>query len=97
VLVVVVMAMLVLSGGLFELSGQAVLNQISWLAPTRWGFAAGGATVDLLRMVRPIYNDPLWTHSVGSWLRAILLLTVQIALLTAAARFAMRRLEPGRQ
>lgn len=96
VLVVVVMAMLVLSGGLFELSGQAVLDQISWLAPTRWGFAATASTVDLLAMVRPIFDDPLWTHGAGSWWRATLLLTVQIALLTAAARLAMRRLEPGR-
>ncbi|QSB16983.1 FHA domain-containing protein [Natronosporangium hydrolyticum] len=97
VLVVVVMAMLVLSGGLFELHGQAVLNQISWTSPTRWGFAAGGSTVDLLSMVRPIFTDPLWTHSTGSWWRSILLLVVQIALLGAAARLAMRRLEPGRR
>jgi hypothetical protein len=94
VLVVLVMGMLVLSGGLFEISGEPVLNQVSWLSPTRWGFAAGGATVDILSMV-PL-DDSLWTHSAGSWWRAILLLALQIALLTAAARFAMRRLEPGR-
>jgi ABC-type multidrug transport system ATPase subunit len=96
VLVVVVMAMLVLSGGLFELAGEPVLDQISWLSPTRWGFAAGASTVDLLSMVRAI-DDSLWTHSAGSWWRAILLLALQIAALTVAARFAMRRLEPGRQ
>jgi hypothetical protein len=96
VLVVVVMAMLVLSGGLFELAGEAVLNQVSWLSPTRWGFAAGASTVDLLSMV-PTIQDPLWTHSAGSWWRAILLLALQIGLLTAAARVAMRRLEPGRR
>jgi ABC-type multidrug transport system ATPase subunit/pSer/pThr/pTyr-binding forkhead associated (FHA) protein len=95
VLVVVVMAMLVLSGGLFELAGEPVLNQVSWLSPTRWGFAAGASTVDLLSMV-PSLEDSLWTHSAGSWWRAILLLAFQIALLTVAARFAMRRLEPGR-
>ncbi|MGH3682705.1 MAG: ABC transporter permease, partial [Natronosporangium sp.] len=94
VLVVAVMAMLVLSGGLFELAGEPVLNQVSWLSPTRWGFAAGASTVDLLSMV-PI-DDSLWAHSAGSWWRAILLLAVQIGLLTAAARLAMRRLEPGR-
>jgi hypothetical protein len=96
VLVVLVMAMLVLSGGLFELAGEPVLNQVSWLSPTRWGFAAGASTVDLLSMLRSI-DDPLWTHSAGSWWRAILLLALQIAALTVAARFAMRRLEPGRQ
>jgi ABC-type multidrug transport system ATPase subunit len=96
VLVVVVMAMLVLSGGLFELAGEAVLDQLSWLSPTRWGFAAGAATVDLLRMV-PTIQDPLWTHTAGSWWRAVLLLALQIGLLTGAARLAMRRLEPGRR
>lgn len=95
VLVIVVMAMLVLSGGLFELAGEAVLNQVSWLFPTRWGFAAGAATVDLLSMV-PI-TDPLWTHEPSSWWRAIILLGVQIVVLTATARLAMRRLEPGRR
>jgi ABC-type multidrug transport system ATPase subunit len=96
VLVVAVMAMLVLSGGLFELAGEAVLNQVSWLSPTRWGFAAGASTVDLLSMV-PTLQDSLWTHSAGSWWRAVLLLALQIGLLTAAARLAMRRLEPGRR
>lgn len=95
VLVVLVMAMLVLSGGLFALSDQPVLNQVSWLSPTRWGFAAGAATVDLLSMVRPIFDDPLWQATAGSWWRAILLLALQIVLLTAAARLAIRRLEPG--
>lgn len=97
VLVVVVMAMLVLSGGLFELDGQAVLNQISWLSPTRWGFAAGASTVDLLSMVRPIFDDSLWRHTAGAWWRSVLLLALQITLLTGAARLAMRRLEPGRR
>jgi ABC-type multidrug transport system ATPase subunit len=94
VLVVVVMAMLVLSGGLFALADEPVLNQVSWLSPTRWGFAAGASTVDLLSMV-PI-DDPLWTHTAGAWWRAILFLTLQIGVLTVAARLAMRRLEPGR-
>jgi ABC-type multidrug transport system ATPase subunit len=96
VLVVAVMAMLVLSGGLFELAGEAVLDQVSWLSPTRWGFAAGASTVDLLGMV-PTIQDPLWTHSPGSWWRAVLLLALQIGLLAGAARLAIRRLEPGRR
>lgn len=95
VLVVVVMAQLVLSGGLFELAGEAVLNAISWLSPTRWGFAAGASTVDLRSMLRVI-DDPLWAATDGAWWRSILLLLTQIALLALAARLAMRRLEPGR-
>ncbi|HET6211327.1 MAG TPA: FHA domain-containing protein [Micromonosporaceae bacterium] len=95
VLVVLVMAQLVLSGGLFELQGEAVLNQISWLAQTRWGFAAGASTVDLLRL-SPV-EDSLWQHTAGAWWRSIGLLALHGAVLTAAARLALLRHEPGRQ
>jgi ABC-type multidrug transport system ATPase subunit/pSer/pThr/pTyr-binding forkhead associated (FHA) protein/ABC-type multidrug transport system permease subunit len=94
VLVVAVMAQLVLSGGLFELTGQAVLEQVSWLAPTRWGFAAGAATVNLEPIVG--IKDHLWDHTVPSWWRAIVLLIVETVVLAAAARLALRRHEPGR-
>jgi len=94
VLVVSIMAQLVLSGGLFELEGQMVLNQISWLSPTRWGFAAGASTVDLRPIV--LMNDSLWAHTTGSWWRAAGLLCLQAAILTMAARLALRRHEPGR-
>nr|BFE66298.1 hypothetical protein GCM10020063_108240 [Dactylosporangium thailandense] len=95
VLVVVVMAQLVLSGGLFELDGQNVLEQISWLFPTRWGLAAGASTVDLQSMIP--FKDALWEHTTGAWWRSVLILFAQIALLIGLARLALRRSEPGRQ
>jgi ABC-type multidrug transport system ATPase subunit/pSer/pThr/pTyr-binding forkhead associated (FHA) protein len=94
VLVVAVMAQLVLSGGLFELNGQMVLEQVSWLSPTRWGFAAGAGTVDLQHIV--LMQDGLWAHTSSSWWRAVGLLCTQALLLTMAARLALRRHEPGR-
>jgi ABC-type multidrug transport system permease subunit len=93
VLVVAVMGQLVLSGGLFELHGQAILEQVSWLSPTRWGFAAGAGTVDLQAMTQ--INDPLWAHTASSWWRAVGLLLVQTVVLVAAARLTLRRHEPG--
>jgi ABC transport system ATP-binding/permease protein len=95
VLVVLVMAQLVLCGGLFELEGQPVMEQISWLFPTRWGLAAGGSTVDLQNLIG--LKDSLWTHSAGSWWRAIVFLVLQFAAFTALTRVALRRLEPGRE
>jgi ABC-type multidrug transport system ATPase subunit/pSer/pThr/pTyr-binding forkhead associated (FHA) protein len=95
ILVVAVMAQLVLSGGLFELDGQAVLEQVSWLFPTRWGMAAGASTVDLQPMVH--LTDHLWAHTAGAWWRSVLFLVLQFALLVGATRLALRRLEPGRQ
>jgi hypothetical protein len=94
VLVVAVMGQLVLSGGLFELNGQAVLEQVAWLSPTRWGFAAGAGTVDLNSMVRS--DDPLWVHEASSWWRAAALMVVQLLVLAGFARLALRRHEPGR-
>ncbi|MFI5912916.1 ATP-binding cassette domain-containing protein [Dactylosporangium sp. NPDC051541] len=95
VLVVAVMAQLVLSGGLFELGGQKVLEQISWLFPTRWGMAAGGSTVDLQSMIP--FKDALWEHTAGAWWRSVLILLLQIVVLVGLARLALRRSEPGRQ
>jgi ABC transport system ATP-binding/permease protein len=94
VLVVVVMTQLVLSGGLFELDGQRVLEQVSWVAQTRWGFAAAGSTVDLTNMA-PV-ADKLWDHTAFAWWRSVAVILVQGVLLAAAARLALVRHEPGR-
>ncbi len=95
VLVVTVMAQLVLSGGLFELHGSAVLDQVSWLAPARWGLAANAATVDLLHKVIG-FSDPQWVHSVSSWWRSIAYLLIEAAVLALLARLALRRHDPGK-
>jgi ABC transport system ATP-binding/permease protein len=93
ILVVSVMFQLVLSGGLFEIEGQRVLEIISTIDPSRWGFAAGAATTDLVGFPFP---DPIWTHTVFNWWRAVVVLLVQIGVLLVAARLALRRFEPGR-
>ena len=52
-LVLVVMFQVVLSGGIFPLHGKVGLEQASWLSPSRWGYAATGATVDLNHVIPP--------------------------------------------
>ena len=93
ILVVSVMTQLVLSGGLFAITGQRVLEIISWVDPSRWGFAAAAATTDLIGFPFP---DPLWTHVPFNWWRAVVIMVLQIAILAVATRFALRRFEPGR-
>ena len=44
---VAVMSQLVFSGGLIPVTGRIVLDQMSWVTPARWGFAATASTVDL--------------------------------------------------
>ncbi len=52
-LVVVVMFQVVLSGGVFPLHGKTGLEQASWVSPSRWGYAAAGATVNLNAVIPP--------------------------------------------
>ena len=93
ILVVSVMAQLVLSGGLFVIAGQNVLEIISWIDPSRWGFAASAATTNLVGFPFP---DPLWEHSAWNWWRSVVVVVLQIVLLVAATRLALRRFEPGK-
>ncbi|MBV1850318.1 ATP-binding cassette domain-containing protein [Catellatospora tritici] len=96
IMVVVVMAQLVFSGGLFLLAGNQIMEIIAWIFPTRWGFSAAAATVDVGKMLPKLFQDPLFTHSAETWWRAIVFIVVQMVVLTLLTRLAMRRLEPGR-
>ncbi len=47
-LVGLVMLQLVLSGALFEIAGRALLEQLAWLSPSRWGYAASASAIQLV-------------------------------------------------
>src|SRR6185437_1324688 len=69
-LVVTVLVEVVLSGGVIRLNGSAGLEQLAWLTPSRWGFAAVASTIDLNHVTPPPPGstaDPLWTHSAHAW------------------------------
>ncbi len=86
-LVISIMAQLVLCGGLIPIADRAGLEQLSWLAPSRWGFAAGASTVDVLTKV-PGQSDQLWEHTAGMWLlaQAMLLLIAVVGVAITARR-----------
>jgi ABC-type multidrug transport system ATPase subunit len=46
-LVVIVLFQVVLTGGIFALSGKAGIEQVAWASPSRWGFAAAASTTNL--------------------------------------------------
>ncbi|GAA2975084.1 ATP-binding cassette domain-containing protein [Actinokineospora diospyrosa] len=94
VLVVVVMAQLVLCGGMIPVTGRPVLAEVSWLAPSRWGYAAGSSTVDLAGFPGA-QDDPLWRHSAPWWLLSggVLVALAAVFLLSLARRLA--RSGPG--
>ncbi|MEO3927786.1 FHA domain-containing protein [Micromonosporaceae bacterium B7E4] len=96
VLVGLVMAQLVLCGGLFEVVDRTGVEQLSWFAPARWGYAAAAASVDLRSLTVNPSADALWRHTTGAWWWAMGVLALQGGVLTAATRWALRRHEPGR-
>ena len=93
ILVVSVMAQLVLSGGLFEVHGQKVLEIISVIDPSRWGYAGAAATTNLIGFP---FTDPLRDHLPFNLWRAAVVLVVLIAVLAGATRLALRNFEPGK-
>ncbi len=68
-LVVAIMSQLVFSGGMIPVTNRPVLDQLSWLTPARWGFAASASTVDLVNLVPgPLTpKDRWWEHTASSW------------------------------
>jgi ABC transport system ATP-binding/permease protein len=94
-LVVVVMFQVVLSGGIFALHGKAGLEEVAWLSPSRWGFAATASTSNLNHVIPPATpgsgngSDPLWNHTASTWLTDIGIL---LGLALAFALVTLRRL-----
>lgn len=78
-LVVSIMSQLVLGGGMIPVTGRTGLDQLSWLTPGRWGYAAGASTVDintLMSEVPQIPHDSHWKHTHGAWLLDMAMLAV---------------------
>jgi hypothetical protein len=92
VLVVVIMAQLVLCGGMVPVTGRPVLEQLSWIAPARWGFAAGASTADLTAVVPGLPDDPLWRHSGPWWVLSLAVLVFLVATLMALLAHRLNRL-----
>jgi ABC-type multidrug transport system ATPase subunit len=68
--VVAVMAQLVLCGGMVPVTGRLGLDQLSWLMPARWGYAAAASTVDVRHLVPGslLPQDRFWQHTRKVWL-----------------------------
>jgi len=88
ILMVVVVVEVILTGGVFALAGKAGLNQISWLSPSRWGYALTASTSNLNVIMPPAPGsptDPLWAPTPKAWLTnmvALILLGVIFSVLT---------------
>ncbi|MDP7733379.1 FHA domain-containing protein [Mycobacterium paragordonae] len=98
-LVVVVMAQLVLCGGMFPVKDRIPLEQLAWLSPSRWAYAMAASTVDLndLRRTAGGDQDPMWDYDVSSWLIAAAACLVQAAVLVLFTVLRLRRMGPQRR
>jgi ABC transport system ATP-binding/permease protein len=78
-LVVSIMSQLVLAGGMIPVTGRAGLNQLSWVTPGRWGYAAGASSIDFPNLVKVKQiptNDPIWQHSKHIYLFDMIMLAL---------------------
>jgi ABC transport system ATP-binding/permease protein len=64
-LVLVVMFQVVLSGGVFPLNGKVGLEQVAWISPSRWGYAAAGSTSSLNAINPPTASGPSRLSAAG--------------------------------
>ncbi len=91
-LVVAVMSQLVFSGGLIPVTGRIPLDQMSWVTPARWGFAATASTVGVTDMVKPpiMPDDAFWKHTAGAWFLDMGMLAALSVFYVAFVRFKIR-------
>jgi ABC-type multidrug transport system ATPase subunit len=95
-LVVAIMSQLVFSGGMIPVTGRAGLDQLSWITPARWGFAATASTVGITDMVpaKIMPNDDFWHHTKGAWFLNMAMLAALSVFYLSFVRWKIR-LKPG--
>jgi hypothetical protein len=95
-LVLIAIVQVMLSGGVLALG--AGLNQLSYLAPARWGFGATASTVDLNALLAGSGKTPdtLWDHRPSAWLLAMGVQVSLIVFFTLVAWWRLLRIGPGR-
>jgi ABC-type multidrug transport system ATPase subunit len=95
-LVLLAIVQVVFCGALLRLNGVPVLNQLSWLVPSRWALGAMAATLDLHTIVPgTLTGDPLFRHTARVWLLDMgMLLVLSLAYGLVVSRL-LRRHEPA--
>ena len=99
-LMVLVVVEVILTGGVFAIAGKAGLEQVSWLSPSRWGFAATASTSVLNKLTPPAPGnpaDPLWNHNAHAWLLDMGALTALGLAFGIVAWWRLARQGPGRK
>jgi hypothetical protein len=107
-LVLITMAQLIFSGGIVPVKGTPGLEQISYLAPARWGYASLASVSDLNRItlagvLRPDNNkpinpkvvvDPFFNHTSSAYLTNIIAGLALGVVFVIITSMLIRRMDP---
>ncbi|MFG2837641.1 FHA domain-containing protein [Streptomyces zaomyceticus] len=94
-LVLLAIVQVVFCGALLTVRGTPVLEQLAWLVPSRWAFAAMGATIDIGQVAPSDKTmDPLMQHTAGAWLFDMGMMVVLCLVLGLVVARLLRRHEP---
>ncbi|MFF7776605.1 FHA domain-containing protein [Streptomyces tanashiensis] len=94
-LVLLAIVQVVFCGALLKVRGTPVLEQLAWLVPSRWAFAAMGATIDIGKTAPSEKTaDPLMRHTAEVWLFDMGMMVVLCLVLGLAVARLLRRHEP---
>ncbi|GGT28414.1 ABC transporter ATP-binding protein/permease [Streptomyces chromofuscus] len=95
-LVLLAIVQVVFCGALLQLDGVPGLEQLAWLVPARWAFAAMAGTVDLGRLSPDeLSGDPLFQHTAGVWLLDVGMLLALSVVSGYVVYRLLRRREPA--
>ncbi|GAA5020943.1 hypothetical protein GCM10025734_75650 [Kitasatospora paranensis] len=95
-LVLVAIVQVVFCGALLRLDQTLVLNQLSWLVPSRWAFAAMASTLDLHALVPESSTaDALFAHKPSVWLLDMGMMVVLCIVFGFIVSRLLRRHEPA--
>jgi hypothetical protein len=95
-LVLVVMAQLVLCGGMFAVKDRTPLEQLAWLSPSRWAYAMAGSSLGV-NYIRLTDTDPLWDHDRARWLTGLGMCVALGVVMVILLALRLRRLDPHRK
>jgi ABC transport system ATP-binding/permease protein len=88
--VLIILISAVFAGAMFPIGGRFGLEQISWLVPSRWGFAAAASTVDVPAVNLLATSDDSWKHATGRWLFDMAMLVGLGVVATGSLRWRLR-------
>ena len=91
-LVVSLMMQMVLSGGMVPVTNRIFLDQLSWVVPSRWGYAAQASTVDLWTVAPGPQSprDSHFKHTSLTWLFDMGMLALLSLVYAALVRWRIR-------